>query len=108
MIRRLYTLLLYLLLPLVFLRLLWRSVKAPEYRRRWSERFGIFKPPADWGGLWVHAVSVGEVIAAVRAAPEQWYVSESGLNALGYRLMGERFFTSRVTLPDRFADEKRA
>ena len=63
MIRRLYTLLLYLLLPLVLLRLLWRSIKAPDYRRRWSERFGIFKPPADWGGLWVHAVSVGEVQA---------------------------------------------
>ena len=63
MIRRLYTLLLYLLLPLVLLRLLWRSVKAPDYRRRWAERFGIFAPPADWGGLWVHAVSVGEVQA---------------------------------------------
>ena len=63
MIRRLYTLLLYLLLPLVLLRLLWRSVKAPDYRRRWSERFGIFEPPTDWGGLWVHAVSVGEVQA---------------------------------------------
>jgi len=63
MIRRLYTLLLYLLLPLVLLRLLWRSIKAPEYRRRWSERFGVFKPPTDWGGLWVHAVSVGEVQA---------------------------------------------
>lgn len=63
MIRRLYTLLLYLLLPLVLLRLLWRSIKAPDYRRRWSERFGVFKPPTDWGGLWVHAVSVGEVQA---------------------------------------------
>ncbi len=63
MIRRLYTLLLYLLLPLVLLRLLWRSLKAPDYRRRWAERFGIFPPPASWGGLWVHAVSVGEVQA---------------------------------------------
>ena len=63
MIRRLYTLLLYLLLPLVLLRLLWRSVKAPDYRRRWAERFGMFAPPAEWGGLWVHAVSVGEVQA---------------------------------------------
>ncbi len=63
MIRRLYTLLLYLLLPLVLLRLLWRSIKAPDYRRRWPERFGVFKPPTDWGGLWVHAVSVGEVQA---------------------------------------------
>jgi len=65
MIRRIYTLLLYLLLPLVLLRLLWRSVKAPGYRRRWLERLGIFSPPANWGGLWIHAVSVGEVQAVV-------------------------------------------
>ncbi len=65
MIRRLYTLLLYLLLPLVLARLLWRSVKAPDYRRRWAERFGSFTPPPNWGGLWVHAVSVGEVQAVL-------------------------------------------
>ena len=65
MIRRLYTVLLYLLLPLVFVRLLWRSIKAPAYRRRWPERLGIFRPPEDWGGIWVHAVSVGEVQAVL-------------------------------------------
>ena len=65
MIRYLYTLLLYLLLPLVLLRLLWRSIKAPAYRRRWLERFGIFDPPAVWGGLWIHAVSVGEIQAVL-------------------------------------------
>ena len=59
MIRRIYTLLLYLVFPLVLLRLLWRSIKAPEYRRRWLERLGVFPPPANWGGLWIHAVSVG-------------------------------------------------
>ena len=65
MIRRLYTLLLYLLLPLVLLRLLWRSIKAPAYRQRWAERFGIFPEPDAWGGIWIHAVSVGEVQAVV-------------------------------------------
>lgn len=65
MIRRLYTWLLYLLMPLVMLRLLWRSIKAPEYRRRWGERFGRFDAPQGWGGLWIHAVSVGEVQAVV-------------------------------------------
>jgi 3-deoxy-D-manno-octulosonic-acid transferase len=65
MIRRVYTLLLYLLFPLVLLRLLWRSVKAPAYRRRWLERLGLFSPPSSWGGLWIHAVSVGEVQAVV-------------------------------------------
>jgi 3-deoxy-D-manno-octulosonic-acid transferase len=61
--RRLYTLLLYLALPLVLLRLLWRSLRAPGYRRRWAERFGLFEPPPAWGGIWIHAVSVGEVQA---------------------------------------------
>jgi 3-deoxy-D-manno-octulosonic-acid transferase len=65
MIRYLYTLLLYLLLPLVLLRLLWRSIKAPDYRRRWLERLGIFPTPPAWGGLWIHAVSVGEVQAVL-------------------------------------------
>lgn len=65
MIRRLYTVLLYLLFPLVLLRLLWRSIRAPAYRRRWLERLGIFAPPAAWGGVWIHAVSVGEVQAVV-------------------------------------------
>ena len=65
MMRFLYTLLLYLLMPLVLLRLLWRSIKAPAYRRRWAERFGIFAPPQGWGGIWIHAVSVGEVQAVL-------------------------------------------
>ena len=39
--RLVYTLLLYLLTPLVMARLLWRSRRAPAYARRWSERFGF-------------------------------------------------------------------
>lgn len=64
MARFLYSLLLYLLLPLILLRLAYRSWRAPDYRRRVAERFGFFAPPAQTGGLWVHAVSVGESIAA--------------------------------------------
>lgn len=62
--RTLYTVLLHLALPLVMLRLLWRSMRAPAYRQRWLERLGIFSTaPAAEGGIWVHAVSVGEVQA---------------------------------------------
>lgn len=50
-------------MPFVLFRLLWRSIKQPAYRLRWSERFGLFDPPQKGGGLWVHAVSVGEVQA---------------------------------------------
>jgi 3-deoxy-D-manno-octulosonic-acid transferase len=61
--RRLYTLIFYLALPAVLLRLLWRSLRAPEYRRRWAERFGIFSAFKLDRSIWVHAVSVGEVQA---------------------------------------------
>jgi 3-deoxy-D-manno-octulosonic-acid transferase len=61
-----YSLILYLLSPLIVLRLLWRSIKAPAYRRRWRERFG-FVPFVKGGApvIWVHAVSVGETLAAI-------------------------------------------
>lgn len=61
--RHLYTFLLYLLLPLVLLRLLWRSRRLPGYRDRWGERFGELSRTIEPGGLWIHAVSVGEVQA---------------------------------------------
>ena len=72
--RNLYTLLLYLLAPLVLVRLAWRSMRAPDYRRRWPERFGHIEPALGERVIWIHAVSVGEVQAAepvVRALLEQ-------------------------------------
>ncbi|MCF8106058.1 MAG: lipid IV(A) 3-deoxy-D-manno-octulosonic acid transferase [Desulfohalobiaceae bacterium] len=52
--------------PLYLLSLLLKSVKAPEYRHRWPERFGYtsYPPQTGPGTIWVHAVSVGEVRAA--------------------------------------------
>ena len=64
MARFLYTAFFYLILPLVLLRLFWRASQAPAYRQRIAERFGFFRAPTKTGGLWVHAVSVGESIAA--------------------------------------------
>ncbi|MCB1774580.1 MAG: lipid IV(A) 3-deoxy-D-manno-octulosonic acid transferase [Gammaproteobacteria bacterium] len=63
--RLLYTVLLTVLTPIVVLRLLLRSLRAPAYRRRLAERFGFFPRPSRWGGIWIHAVSVGEVQAIV-------------------------------------------
>lgn len=62
--RHLYTLLLHLALPLIALRLALRARKAPAYARRIRERFSFGLPPLQNGGIWVHAVSVGESIAA--------------------------------------------
>lgn len=62
--RYLYTLAMFLVTPLLVLRLLARGVRSKPYHRRWPERFGFFDAPGFSGSLWVHAVSVGEVNAA--------------------------------------------
>lgn len=62
--RTLYTLLFHLGLPLIALRLWLRGRKAPAYRQRIGERFALGLPAMQPGGIWVHAVSVGESIAA--------------------------------------------
>ena len=63
--RFIYSALLYLLLPLVLLRLLLKSRHNKEYRLRIKERLG--RVAGDISGkkiIWLHAVSVGETIAA--------------------------------------------
>ena len=62
--RTLYTALFYLGLPLVAIRLWLRARKAPAYAKRIGERFSYAMPALQPGGIWVHAVSVGESIAA--------------------------------------------
>ena len=62
--RSLYTLLFHLGLPLVAGRLAWRAWQAPAYAKRIGERFAFGLPPLKPGGIWLHAVSVGESIAA--------------------------------------------
>lgn len=59
----LYRLASYLLAPLLLLHLGWRSLREPEYRCRWRERFGLSPQPLKPGGIVVHAASVGEVNA---------------------------------------------
>jgi 3-deoxy-D-manno-octulosonic-acid transferase len=60
----LYVLLSWLLAPVFVAHLLWRSLSQPGYRRRLPERFGYGLPRLPAPGIWVHAVSVGEVTAA--------------------------------------------
>ena len=62
MAKRLYSALYFLLLPLFLSRLLVRSLKAPAYRYRLLERFGLQKRTSGHP-IWIHAVSVGETIA---------------------------------------------
>ncbi len=61
--RRLYTLLWYLALPLVLSAMALRSWRERAGFADWSQRFG-FGPSRAGEGIWVHAASVGEVQAA--------------------------------------------
>ena len=66
MARFLYSLLISLLSPLFVLRLLVKSVNEPGYRRQWWRRFALGMPSRLRSGdglIWVHAVSVGELLA---------------------------------------------
>lgn len=64
--RLLYTCVYRLLLPLVFARLWWRGRQNPAYRLRWAERLGRYSSlPLQQASIVFHAVSVGEVHAAV-------------------------------------------
>jgi len=63
--RTVYTLLLYLLVPLLMLRLAARGVRYHGYFKRWGERFGLTPVLDGKPSLWVHAASVGEVNAVI-------------------------------------------
>jgi 3-deoxy-D-manno-octulosonic-acid transferase len=58
-----YTLALWLLLPYIFFRLIWRARKQPEYLRHIGERFGFYSIKSDKPIIWLHAVSLGETRA---------------------------------------------
>ena len=66
MLRRLYTLLSYIIQPLLLLVMWYRGRTLPEYRQRLSERYGFYSKiaPPKANGIVIHAASVGEVIAA--------------------------------------------
>lgn len=80
MTRLLYSALLLLLTPLALLRLWLRGRSNPDYRLRWGERLGFVPHLPARRRLWVHAVSVGETVAAAplvrawRAAHPDWAI----------------------------------
>ncbi len=62
--RILYKILFYFALPLIFIRLCWKSRREPAYRQRFGERLGFYPFQLDHC-IWIHAVSMGETLAAV-------------------------------------------
>lgn len=62
--RIIYTIVWYLLLPILLLRLFWRARLAPAYRQRIGERLALGLSRRAQPCVWIHAVSVGETLAA--------------------------------------------
>ncbi len=62
--RLVYTLLCYLLLPLILLRLWKKGRRQAAYKKNIGERFGSYGHAVDAPVIWIHAVSVGETRAA--------------------------------------------
>ena len=65
MIRILYAVLTYVLLPVYALYWIFRGTVNRAYLDRVGQRFGFGFPETGEGTIWIHAVSVGEVQAAV-------------------------------------------
>lgn len=72
--RIIYSVIFYLALPLILIRLLIRSLKSPAYRKRIAERFALQTMPQGFDKnkltLWIHAVSVGETAASAPLVAE--------------------------------------
>ncbi|PZO07874.1 MAG: 3-deoxy-D-manno-octulosonic acid transferase [Lysobacteraceae bacterium] len=61
----LYSLVLHLAFPVTLYHLIWRGMRQREYLQRWPERYARLDGKLDLHDtIWVHAVSVGEVLAA--------------------------------------------
>ena len=63
--RGLYSTVLYLLVPMTVYHLIWRGFRQPSYFQRWNERYARYTDAPHASTLWIHAVSVGEVNAAL-------------------------------------------
>jgi len=64
MLRLLYSALLYVVAPLAFVATALRGLRDPSYRDRLAERLGFTQLQFTARPIWIHAVSVGEVLTA--------------------------------------------
>ena len=64
LLRGLYAVALYLLVPVTVYHLIWRGFRQAAYFQRWNERYAVYGDAPHAATVWVHAVSVGEVNAA--------------------------------------------
>jgi len=64
LLRGLYSVALYALVPITVYHLIWRGFRQKEYFQRWNERYAVYDHAPHASTVWIHAVSVGEVNAA--------------------------------------------
>lgn len=86
LLRGLYSVALYLLAPITVYHLIWRGLRQPAYFLRWQERYAFYGDRPSMRTLWVHAVSLGEVNAAVPV-----------VNALRRAHPGQRVLVTTIT-----------
>lgn len=104
----LYSALLTLVIAALALRSAWSMLRHPQYREGLGERFGrvradLMAAVAGRRVVWVHAVSVGEVLAASRlvqelgeALGEGWEIVVSTTTLTGQALARQKFGAERV------------
>lgn len=93
--RFIYTVLLYLLTPVILLRLYWKGRRLPAYRQRIAERFSLNQRQLRPADVWLHAVSLGESIAATplieAMLAESWRVVVTTMTPTGSAYIQKRF-----------------
>ncbi|HAT6361634.1 TPA: 3-deoxy-D-manno-octulosonic acid transferase [Legionella pneumophila] len=93
--RFVYSFLMYLLTPYLFFRLWWKGRKLPAYRQRIAERFCLGLQEYAPVDVWVHAVSLGEVIAATplidAMLDKRWSVLVTTMTPTGSERVKSRF-----------------
>ena len=93
--RQLYSFLLYLLTPFLVLRLWWKGRQNPGYRHGIADRFSLSTPPDKEFDVWVHAVSLGEAIAATplieTMLAKQWRILVTTMTPTGANHVKAKF-----------------
>ena len=89
----------FLLLPFIAIRVLFKSLKDKDYRTNFSNRFGMYKNESKINNaVWFHAVSLGEVIASkkiVKAISQEHKVVLSVSTPTGLR-EAQKIFKSDI------------
>ena len=97
----LYNFAMFLLLPFIAIRILFKSLRDKDYRTNFSNRFGLYKNKSEINNaVWFHAVSLGEVIASqriVKTISEEYDVVLSVSTPTGLR-EAKKIFESNIEI----------